>query len=115
MRASTMRWDERASSDHTAMLAHYKKLLALRAGVVVPRIEHGVQGEGYQVLAERTLRVRWRCGDGSRLGVVANLGAEPADVSYAFDGVAFYTLGEVPPRADATALAPWSVGWFITS
>ena len=115
MRACTLRWDERAKTEHAAMLAHYRNLLALRSGVVVPRIEHGVNGDGFQMLAERTLRVRWRCGDGSRLGVVANLGDVPAAVSYAFDGVAFYALGDVPPRADGTVLAPWSVGWFITS
>ena len=115
MRACVLAWDERTRGEHAAMLAHYRQLLALRAGVVVPRLRDGINGDGFQILAERTLRVRWRCGDGSRLGVVANLGDAPASVSYAFDGVAFYTLGEVPPRADGTVLAPWSVGWFITS
>ena len=115
MRASVLRWDERTGGEHAAMLTLHTELLALRAGLIVPRLAGGVRGEGYQLLAPAALRVTWRFGDDARLGLIANLGAEPATVSYAIAGVRIFTLGDVPARADETVLAPWSVGWFLES
>jgi malto-oligosyltrehalose trehalohydrolase len=115
MRASTLRWEERAGPRHAPMLALHEELLALRAGLIVPRLAHGAHGEGYQLLAPAALRVKWRFADDTRLGLVANLGAEPATVSYAIAGVRIFTLGDVPARADGATLPPWSVGWFLES
>ncbi len=115
LRASALRWAERERPQHAAQLAFHRELLALRGGLLVPRLAGGAHGESYQVLANTAFRVKWRLGDDSRLGVVANLGAAPASVSYAIGGVRIFALGEVPPRADRTALAPWSVGWFLES
>jgi malto-oligosyltrehalose trehalohydrolase len=115
MRASTLRWEERAGPRHAPMLALHEELLALRAGLIVPRLAHGAHGEGYQLLATAALRVKWRFADDARLGLVANLGAEPATVSYAIAGVRIFTLGNVPARADGATLPPWSVGWFLES
>ncbi|MDB5070214.1 MAG: 4-alpha-glucanotransferase [Candidatus Eremiobacteraeota bacterium] len=115
MRASVLRWDERAQPSHAAVLAFHEELLALRGGLIVPRLAHGAHGDGYQLLAKTALRVKWRFGDGSRLGLIANLGPEPATVSYAIGGVRVFALGDVPAHADATALAPWSAGWFLES
>jgi maltooligosyltrehalose trehalohydrolase len=115
MRASALRWDERAAAPHAATLKLHAELIALRAGLIVPRLAAGVHGEGYQLLAPTALRVQWRFGDGARLGLIANLGAEPATVSYAIAGVRIFTFGDVPARGDEAALAPWSVGWFLES
>jgi len=115
MLASTLRWDERAGPRHAAMLKLHEELLALRAGLIVPRLARGAHGEGYHLLAPAALRVKWRFGDDARLGLVANLGSEPATVSYAIAGVRIFTLGDVPARADEATLAPWSVGWFLES
>jgi maltooligosyltrehalose trehalohydrolase len=115
MQASALRWDERAGPQHATMLQLHRELLALRAGLIVPRLAHGAHGEGYQLLAPAALRVKWRFGDETRLGLIANLGAEPATVSYAIAGVRIFSFGDVPSRADEATLAPWSVGWFLES
>jgi 1,4-alpha-glucan branching enzyme/maltooligosyltrehalose trehalohydrolase len=115
MRASVLRWDERSQPAHAAVLAFHEELLALRGGLIVPRLAHGAHGDGHQLLAPAALRVKWRFGDGSRLGLIANLGPEPATVSYAIGGVRVFALGDVPAHADAAVLAPWSAGWFLES
>ena len=115
MRASVLRWDERAAPGHAAALALHAELLVLRHGVIVPRLAAGGRGDGYQLIAPTVLRVKWRFGDESRLGLIANLGPAPATVSYAVAGTRIFTLGDVPARADEAELAPWSVGWFLES
>jgi 1,4-alpha-glucan branching enzyme/maltooligosyltrehalose trehalohydrolase len=115
MRASVLKWDERAAPPHASMLKFHADLLALRDGVIVPRLAHGAHGDGYQLLADTAFRVKWHFGDDSRLGLIVNLGPEAAKVSYAIGGVRIFALGDVPANADAAALAPWSVGWFLES
>src|SRR5665213_2497196 len=60
LRASTLRWEERSEPQHAAMLALHAELLALRAGLIVPRLAHGAHGEGYQILAPATPRTTYR-------------------------------------------------------
>jgi 1,4-alpha-glucan branching enzyme len=115
MGASALNWDERILRQHRAMLEHYHDLLALRHGTIVPHLAHGVTSDGYQVLGKTTVRARWRFGDGAQLELLAHLGAHAEKVSYAFTGTPLYVLGEVPPRARETRIAPWSVGWFIAT
>ncbi len=115
MRASVLRWDERSDPVHAAALALHAELLALRHGVIIPRLAGGARGDGYQLIGPAALRVKWRFGDESRLGLIANLGPEPATVSYAIAGTRIFSLGDVPAHADQAALAPWSVGWFLDS
>jgi malto-oligosyltrehalose trehalohydrolase len=115
MRASVLRWEERAQPKHAALLALHHELLALRTGLIVPRLATGARGDGYQLLGPTALRVKWRFGDESRLTLIANLGARPATVSYAAGGVPIFTNGDVRPHADATTLRPWTVGWFLDS
>ena len=113
MRASALRWDERARPQHTAMLALHRELLALRAELIVPRLASGAYGVGFQLLGATAFEVRWRFGNGARLTLIANLGAQPATVSYAAEGARIFTLGDVHASAGAAALAPWSAGWFL--
>ena len=113
MRASVLRWDERARPPHAAMLAFHAELLALRAAVVVPHLASGAHGAGYEQLAKTALRVSWRFGDGARLALVANLGDELATASYAVGGARIFALGDVPARAAAAPLPRWSAGWFL--
>ncbi len=106
MRASVLRWDERAQPRHAEMLRFHAELLAIRARAIVPRLASGAHGDGYELLAERTIRVRWRFGDGARLALVANLSDEPADVTDETAGEPLYRLGAAPR-------APWSVAWSL--
>ncbi|HWT06563.1 MAG TPA: DUF3459 domain-containing protein, partial [Xanthomonadales bacterium] len=115
MRASVLRWDERAQPAHAAMLALHRELLALRARLIVPRLASGAYGDGFHMLGPTAFDVRWRFGDGTRLTLIANLGAQPATVSSAARGARIFALGDVPANADAAALPPWSAGWFLAS
>ena len=115
MRASVLRWDERSAPEHAAALALHAELLALRHGLIVPRLAGGGRGDGYALIAPAAVRLKWRFGDESRLALIANLGPEPATVSYAIAGTRIFTVGDVPARADEAVLAPWSVGWFLDS
>jgi malto-oligosyltrehalose trehalohydrolase len=113
LRASALRWEERAEPPHAALLAFHRELLALRAAVIVPRLASGAHGEDHELLAETALRVRWRFGDGARLTLIANLGGEPAAAEYAADGMRVLALGDVPAHGGAGTLPPWSAGWFL--
>jgi malto-oligosyltrehalose trehalohydrolase len=113
MRASTLRWDERTKPPHARALALHADLLALRARAIVPHLAGGAHAEGWSVLGETGVLVRWRFADGVRLALVANLGSEPVQADYALDGERIFALGDPPPGGGV--LAPWSVGWFLAA
>jgi maltooligosyltrehalose trehalohydrolase len=115
MRESTLRWEERGAEEHAAAQRLHGELLGLRHRVIEPRLASGAFGDGGEPLAATAIRVRWRFGDGTRLSLIANLGAQPATVSYADLGLRIFALGEVPSRADGTTLPAWSVGWFLAT
>ncbi len=112
LRASVLRWDERAQPPHAATLGLHRELLALRRDVIVPHLAGGARGDGWEVLGTTALAVRWRFGDGYRLGLVANLGPRPAAVRYRLAGRPVFALGGVRAELDGE-LPPWSVGWFL--
>ncbi|WP_349371054.1 malto-oligosyltrehalose trehalohydrolase [Salinarimonas sp.] len=64
------------SGDH-AVHALYKRLLALRAEHVAPRLK-GAKAESAEVVNEKAVVGRWLMGDGARLTILTNLGAIPA-------------------------------------
>jgi hypothetical protein len=97
------------------MLALHRELLALRAALIVPRLASGARGDGFRLFGATAFEVRWRFGDGARLTLVANLGAQPATASYAAGGARIFALGDVPASGGAAALPPWSAGWFLAS
>ena len=115
MRASVLRWNERAMPSHAAMLALHRELLALRNVALVPRLAGGAQGLGFDVTAPTALQVSWRLGDGSRLKLAANLGPEPARTQIAIAGEPLFTVGDVARQAGETTLGAWSVGWFLAT
>jgi 1,4-alpha-glucan branching enzyme len=79
-------------------LAHYKKLLQLRARAIAPRRF----GPGaYRMLGERSFEVRW-----DKLVLIANCGDQPLAVKDAPKAAPLWSNGE-PGK-------PWSVNWWIT-
>ena len=79
-------------------LAHYKKLLQLRARAIAPR----KFGPGkYNMLGERAFEVTW---DG--LTLLANCGDQPVNVKDAPKEAPLWTNGKPG--------APWSVNWWLT-
>jgi maltooligosyltrehalose trehalohydrolase len=113
MEASRLRWEERTAEPHASMLDFHRMLLVLRAAAILPHAGSGAWGTGYEVLDPATIVVRWRFGDGARLGLIARLGDVAHPATYAIDGDPLFAFGDVPARLERGALAPWSVGWFL--
>jgi maltooligosyltrehalose trehalohydrolase len=55
----------------------YRKLIALRASAVVPRLV-GAVSSGAQVLGDRAVAASWRMGDGAILSLAIDLSDDPA-------------------------------------
>jgi malto-oligosyltrehalose trehalohydrolase len=82
-------------------LAHYKKLLQLRARVIAPRSF----GPGkYRMLGERAFEVRW-----DKLVLVANCGDQPVAIKEE------EAPGEKPLWSNGEPGAAWSVCWWFTT
>jgi len=113
MRASTLDWDERAIPRLASMLDFHRALLHTRRAELIPHLASGTHGDGFRLLGETALQVTWRCGDGARLTLVANLGPDDANVSYRIDGRRLFAQGEVLAECERGTLPRWSVGWFL--
>lgn len=76
---SSLDWHESDRAEGRRHLALVRHLLELRRTTIMPLLA-GVAGNSgsYETHADQALRVRWRLGDGSRLGVIANLSRKPA-------------------------------------
>jgi len=72
--------EEAARPPHDAILMHHKDLLALRHREIVPRLE-GAVAEGAEAVGPAAVIARWRMGDGARLTLATNLGAQAVQVS----------------------------------
>jgi malto-oligosyltrehalose trehalohydrolase len=112
--ASLLDWSSLDRAPHARFLDFYRSLLTLRRVHVVPRLA-GMPGAAacFEVTTTGALKVEWRLGDGSRLALLANLGAapvrcapKPGEVLYLSDGLtsAAHAAGELPP---------WSVAWTL--
>jgi maltooligosyltrehalose trehalohydrolase len=113
--ASRLDWSKLAQPHHREWLELYRQLLTLRCQHIVPRLSEACATKGsYQVHADRGLRVRWDFPDGSKLNLLANLGAAslsglaPSDshVIYSSEGVTDIDLKR-------GTLPPWSVVWSL--
>ena len=114
MRASVLRWDERAQPAHAAVLALHRELLALRARLIVPRLARRCARR--RLSTARRHRVRGALA--LRRRRAAHADREPR--RGAGDGILrrrrrvhLQRWGTSPRRADAAALPPWSAGWFL--
>ncbi|MBP0491291.1 malto-oligosyltrehalose trehalohydrolase [Roseomonas indoligenes] len=112
--ASRPDFDEAARPPHDAVLAHHKALLTLRHAEIVPRLK-GAMAEGAEAIGPAAVLARWRMGDGARLTIAVNFGAEPvaARASGArtiFEGnpgdAAALSGGTLPPRTTIALLDP---------
>ncbi|HTJ28278.1 MAG TPA: malto-oligosyltrehalose trehalohydrolase [Candidatus Limnocylindria bacterium] len=115
MRASTLRWDERAQEPHASALARTRALLTLRRERIAPLLAHEPHGEAHALLGPTALRVVWRVGEGARLTLLANLGDEPLSAAVRPDGEPLFFVGAVEVDASAVTLGAWSVAWYLRS
>ena len=103
-------WKAPERPPYAEQLAEYRRLLALRAREIAPRLR-GMGGNAghWRVLGPRALRVDWRLGDGSKLTLLANFGADSVALAEPAQGRLIYTTGEAP-RA---ALAPLAAAFLL--
>ncbi|HWM42413.1 MAG TPA: DUF3459 domain-containing protein, partial [Burkholderiales bacterium] len=84
-------------------LAHYKKLLQLRAKAIAPR----KFGPGkYRMLGERAFEVKWEGVTRGGLTLIANCGDQPLTVKDA--------PRDAPLWSNGKPGTPWSVTWWIS-
>lgn len=103
-------WDNLASDEAQAWLAHYRCLLDLRQMEIVPRLSR-IEGfsSSYRVLGLKAVAVEWRLGDGSVLRLYANLSDDAQSNVPLIEGRRLYLQGFV----EEGRLGPWSVLWTI--
>ncbi|MEJ0019843.1 MAG: malto-oligosyltrehalose trehalohydrolase [Acetobacteraceae bacterium] len=79
--------------------ALYRRLIALRASLIVPRLE-GAGSLAAEVLGPKAVLARWRLGDGAVLTLASNLGADPVVCAFATGQPVFASVpappGELP-------------------
>jgi maltooligosyltrehalose trehalohydrolase len=103
---SKMRWDEVRT--RSGELEHTRKLLAVRAREIAPRIP-GARAGTFLVHGERALQVEWRFADGTRLAAAANFSDRPLEAFAPPSGTVIHTEGE----AGHNRLGAWSGIWTI--
>ena len=110
--ASRLDWSVPQQSEHADWLAYTRELLRIRREKVVPllpAIESGATAE----VAGAVLQVAWPAGDG-RLTLLANLAAEPAEVSAAPEGtLVFESAPDLPGMVRRGSMPAWSVLWLL--
>jgi maltooligosyltrehalose trehalohydrolase len=68
---------EAAAPPHAEVLDRHRRLLRLRHARIIPHLP-GTRSAGAAALGPQAVVARWRLGDGARLLIACNLGAEPA-------------------------------------
>ena len=112
--ASKLDWSDRERPEHADWLAWYTRVLAVRRGEIVPRLA-GQDGQGgrFEVLGPGAIAIEWTLGDGSRLGLRANLSREAATFATEAAGRVLWSEGEVPGAGSPGTWGPWSVLWTL--
>lgn len=109
--ASMLDWSEPRDPVHALWLDRYRRLLELRARVVVPRLAGMKPGGSYDLLGPEALRVEWELGDGSSLRLLANFADSPVRLAEPIDAASMiYCSAGVAPNAE---LAPGSAAFFL--
>jgi maltooligosyltrehalose trehalohydrolase len=114
---SKLDWDSLRHGEHAARLALYRELLRLRHEVLVPRLK-GLAGDAaaFRAIGETGFHVSWQLADGSRLRMVANLGARPLTLADWLAPPVEPLFVQPEGLAEALAekrLPPWSVGVYL--
>jgi len=110
--ACVLDWSALDRAPHRAMLDLHRRLLALRAQWLAPRLAGMDKGAPqFELLSPRALAVRWHLDDGSALSLLANLGDEPVLASPAHGALIFATANVDSAALTSALMPPWSVVW----
>ena len=115
--ASRLNWDETSQARHREWLHFYGRLLKVRRQHIVPRLSGACAIKAdYDVHPDHGLTARWQFPDGSKLVLLANLGADFLSHLAPPAAQILYASEEVSTEAmKRGTLPPWSVVWFIES
>jgi malto-oligosyltrehalose trehalohydrolase len=115
--ASRLDWSDLEEPKHQDWLQFYRQLLKLRKEHIFPRLPSACKIEAnYTAREDLGLTTEWKFGDGSKLALIANLGADPLSSATAPNFPILYASKAV--REDEIkqgSLPPWSVVWFLES
>jgi malto-oligosyltrehalose trehalohydrolase len=81
--------------ESTERFALYQRLIALRLTEIIPRLA-GTVSLGAKAIGPKAVSACWRMGDGSRLTIITNLGAEAVSVETPA-GRLLYATGQIGP------------------
>jgi maltooligosyltrehalose trehalohydrolase len=116
-RRCKLAWESIDQPAHLEWLELYRRLLRIRARVVVPRIGMlDTAGRRLQRDGASALRMDWPARDGTCLSVRANLAGTPSHAPPRLDGETLYTSHESAATVEAPRLlVPWSVEWVLAA
>jgi maltooligosyltrehalose trehalohydrolase len=115
--ASRLDWRTMDQPLQRESLACYRQLLKLRRQHIVPHLSEACHlHASYQIRPAQCLTAHWEFGDGSKLTLLANLGAQPvSEFSPAAAPILYASEGISPDSLKQGTLAAWSVVWFLES
>ena len=108
--AAKLDWSALEQEPHRAWLAWYRRLLALRAREIVPRLSGMTGGGSYAIHDGGGLEVAWRLGDGTRLILRANFGATALACGAAPGRLIYASTGDYRPDG---AMPPYSLAFHL--
>ncbi|HEX4334204.1 MAG TPA: malto-oligosyltrehalose trehalohydrolase [Usitatibacter sp.] len=106
--ASKLRWEDLEDETHAQWLARTRSLLEIRRAQVVARLEGRAMRATWQS-SGGVVSVDWILGDGSRLHLRANFGAQSASTVSRPPGTLLHSEG----NATATGLGAWAGAWTL--
>jgi maltooligosyltrehalose trehalohydrolase len=108
--ASKIRWGEATLAGHMQALEHHRHLLAIRRREIVPHLPGTSAGGSFAAIGATGVSVDWELGDGARLHLRANFGAERLEGVPRPPGIVLHGEGE---SAQDNMLGPWSGIWTL--
>ena len=112
--ASRLDWSVPQDPEHADWLAYTSELLRIRRARIVPLLR-AIDSSATAEVAGAVLQVAWPAGDG-HLTLLANLAAEPAEVSAAPEGtLVFESEPDLRDMVRRGSMPPWSVLWLLAA
>lgn len=114
---SRLDWNELEDPKHQDWLRFYRQLLKLRKEYISPRLPSACKIEAcYTTHEDLGLTAEWKLGDGSKLALLANLGADPLSTAAAPNlPILYASKGVREDEIKQGSLPPWSAVWFLES
>jgi maltooligosyltrehalose trehalohydrolase len=115
--ASRLDWDDLTQPGHRNWLRFYHQLLKLRCQHIVTRLADPCATKSrYEVHEGCGLSVHWDFGDGSKLDILANLGADSFTGPTSPTSQMIYASEDISEDALKQGTLPaWFVAWFLES